>query len=381
VHVPFCPTICPFCDFHVLERRRGAVDAYLRRLDREAAETSERLEFQPGGLRTIYLGGGTPSHLRDDELARLVEILRRRLGWASRECTLEVHPSTVRPGRVERWRDLGFTRLSVGLQSTDDAVLRFLGRPHDAATGLAALERARRADGLEVSADLITAVPGQDVESDLRAVAARGVDHLSAYTLTIEPGTPFARDGVEVDAHAEADSLRLAGEVLGEYGLLRYEVSNHARPGAESDHNLGYWRNEWYLGLGPSASAYEPRGRDDATGDVVYAAGNRGNTAGALRGWRRTNPTFDRWLAGEAAEPEPVTARDVVVEGLLVGLRLREGVDLARLSGQAGLDVDDVVGEALQRLQRQGRIERDGRRLWATATGMAVLDQVVAEIL
>jgi oxygen-independent coproporphyrinogen-3 oxidase len=366
VHVPFCPTICPFCDFHVLERRRGAVDAYLQRLDREAAETAERFSLQPGDLDTVYLGGGTPSHLRDDELERLVDFVRRRLGWARAEATLEVHPSTVRPGRPERWRALGFTRLSVGLQSTDDRVLRFLGRPHDAAAGLAALDAARRVDGVEVSADLITAVPGQDVERDLRAVAGRGVDHLSAYTLTIEPGTPFARDGVEVEAEAEARALRLAAVVLAEHGLERYEVSNHARPGAESDHNLGYWRNEWYLGLGPSAAAYEPVRTADPPG---------------VRGWRRTNPTFEAWLAGAPAELEAVTGRDVVADGLLVGLRLREGVDLARLTEQAGLDVDVLAGEALARLQRRGWIERAGTIVRASPEGLTVLDQVAAELV
>ncbi|MEA3218170.1 MAG: hypothetical protein QOJ19_4326 [Acidimicrobiia bacterium] len=362
VHVPFCPTICPFCDFHVLERRGGVVADYLRGLDRDAAETVERLGLPADGLETIYLGGGTPSHLRDAELGRLVEIIRRRLGWAGSEATIEVHPSTVSRSRVQLWAELGFTRVSVGLQSTDDEVLRFLGRPHDAATGLAALDLVLEAGLFEVSADLITAVPRQDVEADLRAVAGRGVDHLSAYTLTIEPGTPFARDGVEVDAEMERLALRLAGEVGTEFGLARYEVSNHARPGAESDHNLGYWRNRWYLGLGPSAAAYEPAGRDQDDGSV--------------RGWRRTQPVLAKWLVGEPAERLAVTGRDVVAEGMLVGLRLAEGVDVAGLSAQAGLDAWQVVGDEVDGLVARGWLERNGSVVRVTEEGFPFLDQV-----
>lgn len=363
VHVPFCPTICPFCDFHVLERRGDVVAEYLRGLDRDAVETVERLGLPANGLETIYLGGGTPSHLRDAELGRLVEIIRRRLGWAGREATIEVHPSTVSRSRVQLWAELGFTRVSVGLQSTDDQVLRFLGRPHDAATGLAALDLVLEAGAFEVSADLITAVPGQDVEADLRAVAGRGVDHLSAYTLTIEPGTPFARDGVQVDPEMERLALRLATEVGSEFGLARYEVSNHARPGAESDHNLGYWRNRWYLGLGPSAAAYEPADWEQ-------------HDDGSVRGWRRTQPALGAWLEGEAAERVAVTGRDVVAEGMLVGLRLAEGVDLAALSAQAGLDASLLVGDEVDKLIARGWLERNGSAVRVTEDGFPFLDQV-----
>lgn len=361
VHVPFCPTICPFCDFHVLERRGGLVAEYLRCLDRDAAETVERLDLPVGGLETVYLGGGTPSHLRDAELVNLVDTVRARLGWASSEATIEVHPSTVNRSRVRLWAELGFTRVSVGLQSTDDNVLRFLGRPHDAATGLAALDRVLEAGAFEVSADLITAVPGQDVEADLRAVAGRGVDHLSAYTLTIEPGTPFARDGVEVDAAQEALALRLAGEVCDEFGLARYEVSNHARPGVESDHNLGYWRNRWYLGLGPSASAYEPpAGVDDV----------------AVRGWRRMQPGLGDWTQGVLAETVAVSGQDVVAEGMLVGLRLAEGVDVDALSVQAGLDAWGMVGGEVGRLVSRGWLIVSGSVVRVTDEGFPFLDQV-----
>ncbi len=156
-----------------------------------------------------------------------------------------------------RWVDLGFTRLSVGVESTDDAVLARLGRSHDAASGMRAVEAALTS-GLEVSVDVMTAIEGQDVAADLARVAAEGVDHVSAYVLTIEDGTPFARDRVRVDSDAEVGALDAAETVLGTAGLRRYEVSNHARPGHECRHNLAYWDNRCWLGLGPGAHGHEP---------------------------------------------------------------------------------------------------------------------------
>jgi oxygen-independent coproporphyrinogen-3 oxidase len=292
-----------------------------------------------------------------------VEIVRDRLGWVASEATIEVHPSTVNRSRVRLWAELGFSRVSVGLQSTSDEVLRFLGRPHDAATGLGALDLVLDAGAFEVSADLITAVPGQDVERDLRSVARRGVDHLSAYTLTIEPGTPFARNGVEVDAEDEAAALRLAAEVCGEFGLARYEVSNHARAGAESDHNLGYWRNRWYLGLGPSAAAYEPA----LPGDDK-----------SVRGWRRTQPGLSAWTTHAPVEWAAVTGPDVVAEGMLVGLRLAEGVDMAVLSAQAGLDAWGILGTEVERLVSRSWLRVSGSVVHVTDEGFPFLDQIAA---
>lgn len=395
VHVPFCPTICPFCDFHVLERRAGLVTAYLDRLEREVAATAERLELAPGGLDTIYVGGGTPSHLRPHELERLADLLRRHLGWARVEATLEVHPSTVTRARADTWLALGFDRLSLGVQSTSDEVLRFLGRPHDAAAALGALDvlvAAAAAAGTSsgrglwsVSADLITAVPGQataGVAADVEAVARRGVDHLSAYTLTVEEGTPFARAGVEVDPEQERRALLAVDEVAARHGLARYEVSNHARPGRESAHNLAYWRNRHYLGLGPGASAYEPPLHGDPPGVV---------------GRRRTNPPLQRWLAvpdrpggpaggAEASEGdgwagEPVLAGQAALEGMLVGLRLTEGVDLVALSEQVGFDVAEHYAAPLAAAETAGHlvVDRATGRARPTPAGYLVLDRVVAE--
>jgi oxygen-independent coproporphyrinogen-3 oxidase len=361
VHVPFCPTICPFCDFHVLERRAGLVEAYLDELARETDELAPLLAGAPPS--TIYLGGGTPSHLREAELARLLGILHDALGAATDETTLEVHPSTASPDRVAAWAALGVDRLSVGLQSTQDDVLRFLGRPHDAATGLRALELALGSGVPTVSVDLITAVPGQDVRIDLERVAASGAHHVSAYTLTIEPGTPFHRAGVAVDPDDEGEALQLASEILGAAGFEQYEVSSHARPGHRSHHNRAYWRSDWWLGLGPGAAAHHP-----------------GTTEGEVA-LRRTNPPLDRWLTGERGEWTTVDPEDFVHTAVLAGLRPVDGVDLAAVSARAGVDAFAVLEPALSDLVAAGLLDLQGGWLRATDAGRLILDQVTARLL
>ena len=357
VHVPFCPTICPFCSFEVLERRAGAVVAYLDRLDAEAAATADACEVAQ--LRTIYFGGGTPSYLRADEFERLAGIIRGRLGWAG-EVTLEVHPATATRDRFSDWRDLGVTRFSVGVQSFDDDVLARLGRNHDAAAGRRAVDWARNT-GAAVSLDLIVAVDGQDVGVDLAEAVATGVDHVSTYTLTIEEGTPFARARVEVDPDAEHDAIVRAGEVLGAAGLRRYEVSNHARPGAECEHNRAYWDGAWWLGLGPGASAHLP----GPTGTAAL---------------RRKNAPFDRWLAGDPGDVDVLEVVDVAHELVIAGLRRAEGVDLGEVTARTGV-VDPTWDEVVAQLAADGLLVVTGARIAATATGLLHLDAVSAAFL
>lgn len=367
VHVPFCPTICPFCSFHVLRRRDDLVDAYLRRLDDELAATADAWPDTPP-LRSVYLGGGTPTHLDDDELDRLLGSIRRRFALDQHtEIGIEAHPRTITAERPPRWRALGFTRVSVGVQSTQDEVLRALGRRHDAAAALAGLDAVLAVDGWSVNADLIVAVPGQRVEADLRAVAARGVHHLAAYTLTVEPGTPFERRGVTVDEEAERAALRAAAEVLPTYGLHRYEVSNHARAGHRCTHNLGYWLGACWFGVGPSATAsLPPRGpRADPSGRRLHR-----------------NPDLDGWLAGEPAVEERLEADEVARVRLLTGLRLAEGLERSILERAMGARErsGDAAGERLAALVGDGLLRLDGDRVRATDEGLVVLDHIVASL-
>lgn len=355
VHVPFCPSICPYCDFHKMLRNEALVARYVERLEAEAAAAAAAFPASPA---TVYLGGGTPSHLTDAELTRVFAALRR--GWGGgagrAETTLEADPLTFDEARLATFRALGVTRLSIGLQSADDAALRFLGRVHTAAAGLEAVALALQA-GLRANVDVIMAVPGQDLAADLRRVADLGARHVSVYSLTIEPGTPFARRGVRIDAEADADAFELAGDVLAEYGLRRYEVSNFATPGEESLHNLTYWRGEPYLGIGPSASAYLPVGGEFGT--------------------RYKNPPIKAWLAGEAPETETLSADDYLLERLLTGLRTRDGVDLAALEGRLGVKLADVAPAWLRDVTRHGLLELADGHLRAAPAGLERLDGVL----
>lgn len=362
LHVPFCPRVCPYCDFHKMRRDERLVDAYLGRLEREIAEAGARWG---GPLSTVYLGGGTPSHLDDDELARVFEALGRAFVLpAALETTLEADPLTFDAARLRRFRALGIDRLSIGLQSTQDPVLRFLGRRHDAREGLAAVETALDA-GFAVSADLITAVPGQDARADLERLAATGVPHVSVYTLTVEPYTPFALRRVRVDDDRAADDYALATEVLAGHGYHRYEVSNHAKPGREAVHNQVYWHGDAFLGLGPSAAGYLPS--DDGLGERV------------------TNPPIKAWLRGDPPECELLDAREHALERLMTGLRTARGVDLRALAARCGIDVRERWAEVLAEELAAGRLElvpagggaARGATLRATDAGLTVLDAVL----
>ena len=329
------------------------VAAYLKRLHEEAQALYS--EF-PGTLDTIYFGGGTPSHLEDDELAFIAQTLGQTWGFpALQETTLEADPLTFDRARLKTFSALGFDRLSVGLQSTQNDVLKFLGRQHTGREGLAAVEMALDA-GFTVSADLITAVPGQDAAFDLHTLAQTGVPHVSVYNLTIEPNTPFARRGVRVDEDKEADDYALADEILSGYGLERYEVSSHAKPGFTAKHNSVYWSGEHFLALGPSAASFVP--------------------SPGLIGERRTNLPIKSWLDGEKPDMLPVDAEAFVQDVLMTGLRTRRGVDLASLSQRAGFSVGEHYQDVLAALAEAGLTERCGSYLRVTPAGLLQLNRV-----
>lgn len=337
-----------------MKRHNGLVGAYLNRLEQESTELSRRY---PGQLRTIYLGGGTPSMLEDAELERIASFLERDWGLSGvAEATLEADPLTFDAERLQLFRSLGFSRLSIGLQSATDSVLAFLGRKHNAVQGLEAVELALEA-GFEVSADIITAVPGQDAAHDLHALAATGVRHVSVYTLTVEPFTPFALRGVTVDDEQAGADFALAPELLASYGLNRYEISNHAAPGHESKHNKVYWSGEHYLALGPSAASFEP--------------------ADGLVGLRRTRPLIRGWLQGETGELYEVDAVEHTLESLMTALRTVQGLDLTRLVARGGADPRLVLAEPLRELLKHGLLELNGSVLKATSAGLPRLNAVL----
>jgi oxygen-independent coproporphyrinogen-3 oxidase len=360
VHWPFCVSKCPYCDFnsHVREQINQARwrDALLADMKHEARQTQGRR------LTSIFFGGGTPSLMPPATVAALIEAAEAQWGFAPDiEITLEANPSSVEAARFADLAAAGVNRVSLGLQALDDQALRFLGRAHDVAEGLAALGTAQAAFG-RVSFDLIYALPGQNGDAwaaELGRALSFGTSHLSLYQLTIEPGTRFATlaakgELVPADPDESAALYELTQEMTGQAGLPAYEISNHARPGEESRHNLSYWRYLAYAGIGPGA-----HGRRD--GHAVQ---------------RHKKP--ENWLAALGrkghgiAQETQIPPADRGVEALLMGLRLAEGMD----APDALLELDAVA-----RLARQGLLERSGTRLTATPRGMLLLDAILAEIV
>ena len=314
VHWPFCVSKCPYCDFN--SHVRDDVDqeawaaALLADMAHEAALTPGRM------LGSIFFGGGTPSLMPPTTVARLIEAARGCWRTADDiEITLEANPSSVEAARFADLARAGVNRVSLGLQALDDSALAFLGRAHDVGEGLAALDTAQ-ASFARVSFDLIYARPDQNLaawEAELARALGFGTEHLSLYQLTIEPGTRFAtlvREGKlkPLDPDLAADIFDTTRVMATAAGLPAYEISNHARIGAESRHNLTYWRYGDYVGIGPGAH------------------GRRGRLATV----RHKKP--ENWMAAVARNghglsvEDPLTPRDMAVEALLMGLRLREGV-------------------------------------------------------
>ncbi len=367
VHWPFCVSKCPYCDFN--SHVRASVDqaqwrqALLRDLAFEADQ-------QSGRLGSIFFGGGTPSLMPPDTVAAIIAAAERHWGFAPGiEITLEANPSSVEAARFADLAAAGVNRVSLGLQSLDDEALRFLGRAHGVTEGLAALQTAQETFR-RVSFDLIYALPEQ-TEAEWTAQLARalayGTGHLSLYQLTIEPGTRFAALAAkgqlaETDPDHAASLYELTQHMTESAGIPAYEISNHARPGEESRHNLAYWQYQPYLGVGPGAH------------------GRRGGQATQ----RHKKP--ENWLAALArsghgiAEVRDIPLADRGMEALLMGLRLREGVELAHVAEISGRSIPQLVDlEAVRRLSGQGLVQLEDDRLRATRSGMLLLDAILAE--
>jgi oxygen-independent coproporphyrinogen-3 oxidase len=366
VHWPFCVSKCPYCDFNSHVRAQIDQDAWR---DALLADLAHEAKLLPGRtLTSIFFGGGTPSLMEASTVAAIIEAARARWKAAGDiEITLEANPNSVEAARFADLAAAGVNRLSLGVQSFDDESLRFLGRAHSAAEGLAALDVAQK-QFPRVSFDLIYALPG-DIEEGwsrtLQRALSLGTTHLSLYQLTIEPGTRFAskvarHDFEPLDSDRAASLYELTDEMTSAAGLPAYEISNHAAPGAESRHNLTYWRYRDYSGIGPGA-----HGR--RTGMRTVRHRKPENFLSALL--RNGNGL---------AEEEALTVQEAADEALVMGLRLREGIDADALKKRFGKAIVDRT--RVERLVESGHLEKDGARIALTASGRLVLDRVLAEI-
>ena len=371
IHWPFCVAKCPYCDFN--SHVRASVDqeawrnALLADLAHEAARFAERRPVD-----SIFFGGGTPSLMPPATVAALIDAAGRHFELAAEaEITLEANPSSVEAAAFADLAAAGVNRVSLGLQALDDAALTFLGRAHRLDESLAALDVAQR-HFARVSIDLISARPGQSLaqwQVELARGLAFGTEHISIYQLTIEPGTRFATLAAKgmlqlPDEELAADMYDATDAMTAAAGRPAYETSNHAIPGCESRHNLHYWRYDDHLAIGPGA---------------------HGRALGEAR-VRHRKP--ENWLAAveqcghgikERTSLAPATRAS---EALLMGLRLVEGVDLARIGALTGVPVDALVDQpAVERLSKLGMVERSGDRLRVRRAGRLLLDHILGEVV
>ncbi|MEP9349069.1 radical SAM family heme chaperone HemW [Xanthobacter sp. KR7-225] len=370
VHWPFCLAKCPYCDFNSHVRHAPPDQArFLAAFRREIGHM--RALSGPQRAESVFFGGGTPSLMAPETVGGILDAIDEAWPLAGdAEVTLEANPTSVEATRFAGYRAAGVNRVSLGVQALDDADLKGLGRMHSVAEALAAVAVARAAFD-RVSFDLIYARPGQTPDAwaaELARALAEGCEHLSLYQLTIEPGTPFERlygagKLILPDDEASRALWDVTQEVTAAAGLPAYEVSNHARAGAQARHNLVYWRYGTYAGIGPGAH-----------GRLLLDGARRATL---------TERAPEAWLACvEAAghgivEDTALTAAEQADEMLLMGLRLREGVDLSRHAGLAGRPLDDG---RIAALQADGLVVRAGDRLQVTAEGFPVLNAVIAAL-
>jgi putative oxygen-independent coproporphyrinogen III oxidase len=370
IHWPFCVSKCPYCDFN--SHVRDSVDQSVW-LDALLADMAHEARLTPGRpLGSIFFGGGTPSLMPPSTAAALIAAAERHWGFAPDiEITLEANPSSVEAANFADLAAAGVNRVSLGLQALDDTTLKFLGRAHQVEESLSALDTAQRLFN-RVSIDLIYARPDQTMaqwEAELARAIGFGTTHMSLYQLTIEPGTRFATDVAKrqwtpLDDDSAADLYAATQAQMGAAGLPAYEISNHAAPGRESRHNLTYWRYQDYVGIGPGAH------------------GRRGGMATT----RHKKPenflnAVSRNQTGLQIE-DSLDAPTQAMESLLMGLRLREGVDISALSDRFAIDSGDMIDfTAVDKLGALGFINRVEGRLSVTLDGFPLLDAILPQIV
>jgi len=373
IHWPFCLAKCPYCDFNSHVRERVDHRRFGVALRTELAFEAARIGPRP--LGSIFFGGGTPSLMEPQLVA---DLIADATGFFSPvpdlEITLEANPTSVEAGKLAEFRAAGVNRLSLGVQSLDPAALKALGRQHDVGEAKRALELARNLFP-RLSFDLIYARPDQSEaawRAELREALALAADHLSLYQLTIEPGTQFEtrhRRGEIVLPEGElaARLYEATAEEAERFGLRRYEISNYAKPGAESRHNLAYWRYADYLGIGPGAHQRLTLAR------------------GRIAESRHRAP--EPWAAlveaqgHGGAHREEIGIEDSAREMLLMGLRLTEGIDSARFAARTGMTIEDALDQAMVRAAiAEGYLEQRAGKIRATDAGLIRLDALLAAI-
>lgn len=371
IHIPFCVRKCAYCDFLSFPATERAHETYVAKLIEEIYGQSAG--FQDYCVTSIFLGGGTPSILSADLMRDLFEALYQCFDIAvDAEISIEANPGTLTMEKLHMYRTCGINRISIGLQSADDEELKALGRIHCYDDFLKSFQRARQAGYTNINVDLMSALPGQTVQSwknTLRKVMMLKPEHISAYSLIIEEGTPFydryhADQSAFPDEEMDREMYHLTKEIMEAQGFERYEISNYAKPGYECRHNIGYWTGVDYLGLGLGASSY-------------------------THGFRYHNVTdIDEYLSldlsegGAAARDiQKMSEKEQIEEFMFLGLRMMKGVSGSEFFERFGLNLWSIYGEVFDRLAAQGLLEVRKPEVRLTELGIDVSNMVLSEFL
>ncbi len=388
VHVPFCLSKCPYCDFNTYQGIEEMKAPYVDALVREIHLWGRLLEHPR--VNTIFFGGGTPSYMVVGQIESILEAARASFQVAAdAEITLESNPGDVTASFMEAMLSLGMNRLSIGVQAMDDSFLQMLGRRHTAAQAREAFQLSRRAGCSNINVDLMYGLPGQPLaqwEGCLESALELGADHLSLYCLTLEEGTPMKKwvdDGQlpAPDPDLTADMYSHARSALKSAGYAHYEISNWAAPGKHCLHNMAYWENVPYLGVGPGAhSSLEGRRCWDVSSPRLYIERSRE--------WQPATPLFNGgmdWKAlqekGPVAGWEDIDSRTEMAETMVLGLRLLEGLDGESFRRRFGRRPDEVYPAQIDELIGDGLLEDDGGRLRLTEASLFLSNQVFMRFL
>ena len=381
VHIPFCVRKCAYCDFLSAPADTQERTLYIDALTEEIR--ARKNDFNAYRVSTIFLGGGTPSILEGDDSARIFRALQENFDISDdAEITMEVNPGTVTEEKAASWRKSGVNRLSIGLQSADDRELKMLGRIHTYREFLDTWKIVREAGFENVNVDLISAIPGQNLRSwseTLRKAADLGPEHISAYSLIIEEGTPFyERYGDESgedenkgnrlpplpDEDTEREMYKATEKILAEYGYHRYEISNYSKTGYECRHNLGYWERKEYLGLGLGASSLISECRFHNTADMGKY----------LRLYENAGTDI-------CEDIEHLSVEDQMEEFMFLGLRKTVGISVDDFRKAFGKEIREVYGEQMRKLEEQRLIEYSGNRVRLTERGTDISNYVFSEFM
>ncbi|MBU5472524.1 radical SAM family heme chaperone HemW [Roseburia sp. MSJ-14] len=375
IHIPFCVQKCFYCDFLSMPVDETVRRHYVRRLIEETEYKSQ--QYKGYEITSVFFGGGTPSILMETQIAEIMEALQQNFSIQKEaEITIECNPGTLARQKIITYKESGINRISMGLQSANNRELKMLGRIHTYEEFLHNYDLVRKGGIENVNVDLMSALPGQTVsdwERTLKEILKLRPEHISAYSLIIEEGTPFYQtyeedeqrreEGEEPkylpNEETEREMYRLTGALLEEKGYMQYEISNYAKKGRECQHNIGYWTRKNYLGLGLGSASLVENVRFSNTSDL------------------------QEYLAGdfEEREREVLERREQMEEFMFLGLRMIKGVSRGDFKKAFGVEIEAVYGEVIKKMVSQGLLQQQAGRIFLTEEGISVSNYVMSEFL